>query len=283
MISRVFIPFFFILYFLSNIYALSVDIDGELKEYSDVYTETISLSLLCIENFSLQVPSLAKDISFNEVSTKNTSFFVPACTNSTNLTYSLEVVEKVSDKRFRLERNFNTYTTSNYTYTLEIPLTYELDQENSFPKPVKIIYEESKQSLVFNEAAVFVLYFDELNLEENSLSFSHLLEELQEFGVLILLFLSCILGSGITYIFMKRQMRIIPQEQVPSYILSKEEKLVLDVIKEHKGINQKQIAIKLNFSKSRISALVTDLEQKQLIRREKFGRSFKVYLNKKIV
>ncbi len=70
---------------------------------------------------------------------------------------------------------------------------------------------------------------------------------------------------------------------VPSSLLSPDEKTVLRLLKEHKNMmNQKEIGIQLQWSKSKVSAIVSNLHYKEIIKKEKFGRNYKIYVIKEI-
>ena len=47
-------------------------------------------------------------------------------------------------------------------------------------------------------------------------------------------------------------------------------------------MNQKELVKALDWSKSKVSAIVTNLEYKKIVQREKFGRNYKVELVKEI-
>ena len=276
-----FILIFFIL--ISTSYSINLNIEGQINEYSTLYSENISIKLNCTEDIRIQTPKGVRNIFYNNIKTTNTSFFISNCNSTNSISYELNSIEDLNNNRFRFERNFNNFNNLTYTFNLNIPLEFQIDENNSIPKKFEIISEPRYQKITFEPNELFVIYFDKISTEENQLSLIHLSDELTEINVILLLFCSFFLGLISTYIYMNQKIKKIPQNEVPSFILSSEEKNILNIIKDEPGINQKQIGIKLNFSKSRVSAFINDLEQKQLIKREKFGRSFKVYLNKKIV
>jgi uncharacterized membrane protein len=66
---------------------------------------------------------------------------------------------------------------------------------------------------------------------------------------------------------------------VPGSLLSVDEKTVLSLIKENNNdIRQKEVVKILNWSKSKVSAIVSNLEYKKILRREKLGRSYRIEL-----
>lgn len=69
-------------------------------------------------------------------------------------------------------------------------------------------------------------------------------------------------------------------------LFTPDEQKVLDFLKSARAnkepVNQKEIGRQLNWSKSKVSAILTTLDYKKIIEREKFGRNYKVKLIKKI-
>lgn len=64
--------------------------------------------------------------------------------------------------------------------------------------------------------------------------------------------------------------------------LDSDEKMVIDILRENKGeILQKDIVDRSEYSKAKISGVVGSLEEKNIVSKEKEGRSNKVFLNKK--
>jgi len=62
-------------------------------------------------------------------------------------------------------------------------------------------------------------------------------------------------------------------------LLSGDELRVFKIIQENEGITQDSLHFKTGFSPSKISMIVKKLEEKNLIYREKFGKTFKIYLS----
>jgi uncharacterized membrane protein len=61
--------------------------------------------------------------------------------------------------------------------------------------------------------------------------------------------------------------------------LSGDEKLLVEMISESEGITQDSIRFKTRFSKSKVSALLSELEKKDILSREKLGRTYKVFIS----
>jgi len=60
--------------------------------------------------------------------------------------------------------------------------------------------------------------------------------------------------------------------------LSEDEKAILDEIKKAGEITQDSLRYRLNWSKAKISTILTNLDKINLIQRERTGKTYKVYL-----
>ena len=58
--------------------------------------------------------------------------------------------------------------------------------------------------------------------------------------------------------------------------LSDDERALVDIIKEYEGITQDSLRFRTGFSKSKVSALLVELEKKSIIDRERTGKTYKV-------
>lgn len=63
--------------------------------------------------------------------------------------------------------------------------------------------------------------------------------------------------------------------------LSKDELLVLEEVEKAGEITQDSLRYRLEFSKAKVSAIITSLDRMGLIQRERQGKTYKVYLQKK--
>ena len=63
-------------------------------------------------------------------------------------------------------------------------------------------------------------------------------------------------------------------------LLSEDEKKVLSEIKKAGEITQDSLRFRLNWSKAKISTILTNLDKKGIVQRERTGKTYKVYLQK---
>jgi len=62
--------------------------------------------------------------------------------------------------------------------------------------------------------------------------------------------------------------------------LSEDEKSILEEIKKAGKITQDSLRFRLNWSKTKVSTILTNLDKINLIQRERTGKTYKVYLQK---
>jgi len=62
--------------------------------------------------------------------------------------------------------------------------------------------------------------------------------------------------------------------------LSKDERMILDEIKKAGEITQDSLRFRLNWSKAKISTILSNLDKMNLIQRERSGKTYRVYLQK---
>ncbi|WP_202320645.1 helix-turn-helix transcriptional regulator [Archaeoglobus neptunius] len=67
--------------------------------------------------------------------------------------------------------------------------------------------------------------------------------------------------------------------KLASKLLNDDEALVLGIIADNEGITQDSLRARTEFSHSKISMIIKKLEEKDLIYRERFGKTFKLYLS----
>ena len=82
------------------------------------------------------------------------------------------------------------------------------------------------------------------------------------------------------YLF--RQDRKEQEYKVIRKALSDDEKKILDEIKKAREITQDSLRFRLDWSKAKISTILTNLDKRGLIQRERVGKTYKVYLQKTV-
>ncbi len=59
--------------------------------------------------------------------------------------------------------------------------------------------------------------------------------------------------------------------------LSDDEMLMVTMVKDAPGLTQDSLKFRTGFSKSKVSALILDMEKKGIVQREKSGKTYKIY------
>ncbi len=113
---------------------------------------------------------------------------------------------------------------------------------------------------------------------------SEILSELAEWPFWTLALLALLLGVGLGMALQRYRTKSIEMTlpYVPASLLSPDERTVLTVLEEHRTMMQKELGKRLNWSKSKISAIVSNLDHKGIIAREKIGRNYRITLLKEM-
>ena len=113
---------------------------------------------------------------------------------------------------------------------------------------------------------------------------SEILSELVEWPFWTLALLALVLGVGLGMALQRYRTKSLATSlpYVPASLLSPDERTVLTVLEEHRTMMQKELGKRLNWSKSKISAIVSNLDHKGIIAREKIGRNYRITLLKEM-
>ena len=189
---------------------------------------------------------------------------------------------KIINSEIRFEKILENNTLENFKLQISSELSFI--ENKSFPIIIKKEITEKGVNLYFNKSSIFILYFSK---KEEDLNYTEIVEELGETSVILLLIFVALIffvfGFFLNNILLKFKLKKESEKIVPSYVLTYIEKKIVEVLKLNPGINQRNLGVKLNISKSQISKLVSILESKKIIKKEKFGRNYKVFLNKNIL
>ena len=61
--------------------------------------------------------------------------------------------------------------------------------------------------------------------------------------------------------------------------LNDDEMRIIDMVKDTPGLTQDSLRFRTDFSKSKVSALILNLEKKGIVQREKSGKTYKIFLS----
>ena len=258
---------------------------------------TIHLTNNTNEFFFFDVPSNAYDIHLGDVPIQENGLRIPLdCTTCTlHISYKLtDVIRDFPSDALAFYRTLNLpKNIKSITYTVTLPSQYAIikikdtDSLPIVPIPTKIEPKTSGTTITWSEKnpelpKVFQITFkDHEEIESETQEF---VDEFSEGYVWLLSMISALLGA-ILGIGIYKQFNTIKERTsyVPSSLLSPDEKKVVALLqKNNNKMDQTQIGKHLHWSKSKVSAIITNLHYKKLIEKEKFGRKYTVTLIKKI-
>ncbi|RMF05309.1 hypothetical protein D6764_05060 [Candidatus Woesearchaeota archaeon] len=268
--------------------------------------ESISFSMTnnTLKSVSVGLPAGAFNISVNGKSTEAVNGSVAVVTNcetcAIHLSYGLKnAVKKESSESYVFSRTLNfPGKVERMEYSVFLPPGYILGNKDMTSDPsivpsaseiktdgtsIIVVWKEAKPVL---PQRFYLKYHGHESMESAK---SEIINELSEWAVLLLISIFACLGflAGFLLGTKKKRMPLeeasLLEKYVPASLLSPDEKEIIRVIKESKNtITQKEITRQLNWSKSKVSALMTNLEHKKIVQREKIGRNYKVQLVKEV-
>ncbi len=275
--------------------------DTLFSDYSINETVSILLSNNDKDHFTLTLPTDAYDIFVNGESKNNSNLNISlSCTTcSINLSYSLNDISKPELKHFVFSRTLNFPVIPQLmNYEVKLPDGFVIDSTNNETDPpivpaLATINTDGK-NIIINWAERnpplpkrYYIKFQKSVPKESKIRI--FLSKLLDANILMIIFVSFILGGFAGYVarnsLIKKE-HVVKDNKViivPSSLLSPDEKTVIDSIKKKDGkIGQKDIVNDLNWSKSKVSAILSNLEYKKVVSREKIGRNYTVRLIKEI-
>ncbi len=138
------------------------------------------------------------------------------------------------------------------------------------------------ERLLSSVILVFITYFG-----LNSLIFAILGEDSASVPYLITLSFLGGMTLGVSFFLWTRSSAAMTESdstkmrniEVLKKALSDDEALLIDIISGSEGVTQDSIRFKTGFSKSKVSAILSDLEKKDILSRERLGRTYKIFIS----
>lgn len=271
------------------------------SDYSINETVSISLSNNEKDYFMLTLPSEAYNIMVNgeAKNDSNLNISLDCRTCSINLSYSLNDITKPEQEHFIFSRTLNfPLIPQSMKYEVRLPDGYVIDTADNETDPpivpaLAIIGTDGK-NIIINWAERnpslpkrYFIKFQKSVPKESPIKI--FLSKLLDANIMIIILVSFLLGGLTGYLFRNSTIKkdhIVKDNRimvVPASLLSPDEKTVIDSIKKKDGkIGQKEIVNDLDWSKSKVSAILSNLEYKKVVSREKIGRNYTVRLIKEI-
>lgn len=283
--------------------------DGSMREVMN-----LSLSDNRKQPFIINLPAgaeniVANNISFGTNNSINISLNCDLC--KVAISYDLKgVANRKDEQHVEFTRTVNLPLRPRLMqYSVSIPAGYGIDTAQNANNPAIVpalskITTDGKHIIVVWEEMTPVLpriYFVRYQLNpENFMFISDFIRVFQSWPVWVILMIIFSLGVGTGVFIMKlsikkmlammhltkrkaERIEKIEVHNIPATLLSPDEKRIILLLEDNeKSMGQKDIVVKLNWSKSKVSAILSNLEYKQIISREKYGRNYKVKLIKEI-
>lgn len=173
-------------------------------------------------------------------------------------------------------------------YQVVLPQGYRI---NAIPGEIPVVpaptsYETDGEEIIVrweqtNPAFPQRYYLSYAPPDEENFSLTTSWTELREWPVILFCVLMLFVGFASGWFFWGRR-KTVPLSTIPASLLTPDERRMMAVLQVKKKIMQKTLGKELVWSKSKVSAIVTNLEQKRLLSREKIGRNYEVTLLQKV-
>ncbi len=274
---------------------------------SDMLTEDLSinetLSIKILENtessFLITPPKNAHSIKTNynqTVSHNNTVSIVLNCkTCSIEISYVIpDVIKSETNGEYSFTRSLNLpKIPKSLGYKVSLPAGYAIragdeTEPSIVPQPNSI--ETDGRAIIVRWAEenpvlpkLYSIRYVKYDAQEKALQrFGSLFSRME---VWVIIIVSLLAGASFCLLFKKffKKKITLGFAFIPSSLLNPDEKIVISLLKKNSNkMRQKEIVRELGWSKSKVSAIMTNLEHKKIVKREKFGRNYSVELVKQI-
>ena len=203
-----------------------------------------------------------------------------------NLDYSLKLLEDTpSYYSFEFYSSI-THSTQNYKMTISLPERsfiheFEDTTHSFYPTNATQVLLQNRIEISWNHEnlnplsnPLYIVRFDEPIIPEEEISFFESKFAMFLAGILVGIFLGI---SGISWLIRYREKKAM--KKMGETLLTENQRALIKIVYERKGkVSQKELCDITGYSKSKISRNLVPLEEKGLIRRDKFGRTYVVYL-----
>lgn len=145
---------------------------------------------------------------------------------------------------------------------------------------MKLLTENER--LMASVILVFIMYFG-----LDSLLSLIIKDESLVRGRLTLAFITAMASGIVFYVYSRRSAPAAEPDKsvkdrsmiILKKALTDDEVAIVDMVKDTPGVTQDSLRFRTDFSKSKVSALILNLEKKGIVQREKTGKTYKIYLS----
>ncbi|MBU7017710.1 MAG: hypothetical protein HXS44_09385 [Theionarchaea archaeon] len=134
------------------------------------------------------------------------------------------------------------------------------------------------ERLMASVILVFIMYFG-----LDSLFSLVIRDESLVRGRLTLSFVTAMASGIVFYVYSRRSISVAEPDKsimILKKALTDDEIAIIDMVKDTPGVTQDSLRFRTDFSKSKVSALILNLEKKGIVQREKTGKTYKIFLSK---
>ena len=145
---------------------------------------------------------------------------------------------------------------------------------------MKLLTENER--LMASVILVFIMYFG-----LDSLLSLIIKDESLVRGRLTLAFITAMASGIVFYVYSRRSAPAAEPDKsvkdrsmiILKKALTDDEVAIVDMVRDTPGVTQDSLRFRTDFSKSKVSALILNLEKKGIVQREKTGKTYKIYLS----
>lgn len=235
-----------------------IDDNGDLSEV---------MELQKVKSIGLPEQASSVTVQGSEYSINGSTMLLSSC-DACTLSFVLKNVVIDEGAYLSFSRNLR----GNHTYKVRLPPGVILDMESVAPNADEITTDGEGIVVRWqvNHQDNQRYYVRYTNHEGTESFWGEINNEFTEWSVWLFVILVFMAGFLLGY-FLKKDTKI---SVVPEQLLSADEKKLLNALSEE--MTQKELGKKLSWSKSKVSGVVTLLDQKKLVGRERIGRNYKV-------
>ncbi|RMD58154.1 hypothetical protein D6825_01820 [Candidatus Woesearchaeota archaeon] len=222
----------------------------------------------------------------------NGSMVVPLGCSSCNIAFSYSYRLERDDEEF--ERAISSdVDLDELTYFVALPQGYYLISDKKSPSIVPVPYKiqtNGRQIGVewkLSSPRLPQLFLVRFEKEESKESLAtELADEVREGIVWFLMLMSLLTGAIAGFVLHKYYLKRFRETDlpfIPKSLLTPDELKVIGELRRSKGpVNQKAVCKSLDWSKSKVSAIMSSLAHKGIVEREKIGRNYRIVLKKEV-
>jgi len=206
---------------------------------------------------------------------------IPEELNNIKITYAIPDSVEVKKNDYVYIKEFVYPNVKNFLFRIKLPPAYGINNEDIssiIPEPT-YLQSDGKRIIVLWEMKspstpmIFKIKYASL-IPNNGFNTTILLSLV----IILIIFISIGL-----FLFFRSSNNKEQEVKIPPSLLSEDEMVICRILKNEGGkIKQKKLSSLTGFSKAKITKILSNLEKKELIERQSFGRTFIITLKKNI-